>query len=113
MARSSYVRDDLGSEVVAPWGYYQPLEQGTIDYAGRQLLYTLGSACIEASCCGKGSWSYARVEGYLSVGASAPASGGAADAGPMEVDTVEDAQQKAAITKLVTEKHPGVRVEFR
>jgi hypothetical protein len=113
MARITYSPGDFGSEVQAPWGYYQALEEATIDYAGRPVLYTLGSACIEASCCGKGSWNYARVEGYVVEGVSVPASGSASDAGPMEIETVEDVEAKAAIAKLVLEKHPGVRVEFR
>jgi hypothetical protein len=117
MARSSYSRNDLGTEVQAPWGYYQALEEGHIAYSGRQVVYTLGSACIEASCCGRGSWSYARVEGYLAGGASAPTPGespdGAPVSGSLEVDTVEDAEERAAIAQLLLEKHPGVRVEFR
>ena len=110
MARSTYSPDDLGSEIVAPSGYYQPFEEGFLDYEGKQLLYTLGSACIEASCCGKGSWSYARVEGYV-VGDTPPRARG--DGGAIEIDTVEDVEEKTAIANLLAEKHPGVRVEFR
>jgi hypothetical protein len=112
MGRSTYSPNDLGNEVTAPWGYYEPLEAGSLEYAGRRVLYTLGSACIEASCCGKGSWSYARVEGYA-VGVSGPLSGGELQMGPVEVETVEDTGEQLAITKLLMDKHPGVRAEFR
>jgi hypothetical protein len=110
MAKTTYSRSNLGSEVQAPWGYYQAQEEGHLAYSGRQVLYTLGSACIEASCCGKGSWNYARVEGYVDEagGHSDPAG-----MGPVEVDTVEDFGARAAITKLLGEEYPGVRVEFR
>jgi hypothetical protein len=110
MARSDYSRNDLGTEVQAPWGYYQALEEATIDYAGRRVLYTLGSACVEASCCGKGSWSYARVEGYAVEGDTAR---GPAGDHPVQVDTIETPKDRAAIAQLVTDRHPGVRVEFR
>ena len=110
MARSTYSPDDLGTEVVAPWGYYQPLEVGSLDHAGRQVLYTLGSACIEASCCGKGSWNYARVEGYVVEGAAVQTGGPGQG---VEVDTIESVQDRAAIAGLVMQKHPGIRVEFR
>jgi hypothetical protein len=129
MARTTYTPGDFSSEVQAPWGYYQALEEGSLDLEGRHLVYTLGSACIEASCCGKGSWNYARVEGYLVQGDAAPGSAQAADegrppasaggssqgpgSGPVEVDTLDDPQERAAIAKLLVEKHPGVRVEFR
>jgi hypothetical protein len=110
MTRSRYSHDNLGTEVQAPWGYYQALEEGHLTYSGRQVLYTLGSACIEASCCGKGSWNYVRVEGYVDEksGQSDPAG-----VDPVEVDTIEEAGERAAIAKLLGEEHPGVRVEFR
>jgi hypothetical protein len=109
VARVTYSPDDLGKEVVAPSGYYQPLEEGSLDYAGKRLLYTLGTACIEASCCGRGTWDYLRVEGYVIAGASADLTGGL----PVEIDTVEEVAERAAIIGLLQEKHPGARIEFR
>ena len=111
MVRHPYLPEELGNEVVAPSGYYQPLEEVVVDYQGKRLLYVLGTGCIEASCCGKGSWSYARVEGFV----TGEPGGGEAGLGPgqMLVDTIEDAGQKEAIAALLRERHPGVRVEFR
>jgi hypothetical protein len=110
MAKSTYSRGDFGTEVQAVWGYYQPMEAAVLEFAGKLLLYTLGSACIEASCCGKGSWNYVRVEGYVAKGGPEWTLGGSE---PVEIDTIEDTQEQAAIAKLLAEKHPGVRVEFR
>jgi hypothetical protein len=110
MVKSTYSPGDFGSEVQAPWGYYQPMEEGTLEFAGKSVLYTLGSACIEASCCGKGSWTYARVEGYV-AGGSSPQGSGAGE--PVEIDAIEDPVEKAEIAKLLAERHPGVRVEYR
>jgi len=110
MTRSRYVSEELGSEVRAPSGYYQPLEEGYIDYQGRRLLYTLGNACIETSCCGVGDWRYARVEGYAVDHASGH---GGRGSGSIEIETIEDEDERAAIGKLLEDKHPGVRVEFR
>ncbi len=106
MARLSYALDALGVEVAAPSGYYQPVQEDFLYFQDRRLLYTLGTACIEASCCGVGSWNYLRVEGYL-------VEGGAGASGTVEVDTVEATQEKTVITRLLQAKHPGVRVEFR
>ena len=110
MTRSRYVSEDIGSEVATPSGYYQPLEEGYLDYQGRRFLYTLGNACIEASCCGVGDWRYARVEGYVVGHAAGPGGGGN---GPIEIETIEDEDERAAVGKLLEDKHPGVRVEFR
>jgi hypothetical protein len=109
VARSIYPADEIGHEIAAPSGYYRPCEQGFTAHAGRRLLYTLGTACIEASCCGRGSWDYLRVEGYVVAGPSEDPTTG----GPVEIDTVEDAAEKAAIARLLQGKHPGARIEFR
>lgn len=112
MTRVQYSRDELGGEIQAPWGYYQPLEEGSLEYGSRQVLYTLGSACIEVSCCGHGSWEYARVEGYVVDGGTA-SPGGDAEGATIELETIESAEQRAEISKLIQEQYPGVRVEFR
>lgn len=112
MTKILYSRDELGGEVQAPWGYYQPLEEDSLEYAGRQVLYTLGSACIEVSCCGNGSWNYARVEGYMPDSAEASPGDGSV-AVTLELDPVEGPDHRAAIAQSIQQKHPGVRVEFR
>ena len=110
MAKSRYLSEELGTEVATPSGYYQPLEEGYVDHQGRRLLYTVGSACVEASCCGVGDWRYIRVEGYLVNDAC---SGGGNEERGMEIETVEDENERAAISKLLEDKHPGTRIEFR
>ena len=110
MARFIYSPEESGGEIAAPSGYYQPLETGFIDFAGKRLLYTLGAACIEASCCGVGSWSYLRVQGYA-VESDWPVdlSAGA----PVVVDTIEGEAEKAAIVEFLRERYPAARIEFR
>jgi hypothetical protein len=110
MARATYIPEDVGNEVSAPSGYYQPVDKAIIDYEGKKILYTSGVACIEASCCGTGSWQYLRVEGYV------------VDNEPyqdrsfedrIEIETIEDDGEKKAISKRLLERHPGARIEFR
>lgn len=103
MARATYTFEDLGNEVGAPSGYYHPLEYGFLEHQGRRVLFIRGTACIEASCCGVGSWNYLRVEGYV------------VDTRPedFEIDTVEFARDRAAIRGLLQKQHPSARIEFR
>jgi hypothetical protein len=110
MTSARYVPEDLGCEVAAPSGYYQPLEEAFLGLSGKRLLYILGTACIDASCCGTSSWQYLRVEGFV-VENDSPQSKG--DADYVEVDTIEDDADKAAIRELLLGKHPGARIEFR
>ena len=107
--RSTYTREDLGVEVVAPSGYYVPLEEHVVQFRGEQLLYVLGSYCVEASCCGVGSRNYIRVEGYVRGDGSLLED----DATSVEIDTIEDAGEKIPIRDLLLNKHPGVAIEFR
>jgi hypothetical protein len=110
MARTRYVPEDVGVEVCAPSGYYQPLEEALIDYHDRPVLYVLGVACIEASCCGTGDWQYLRVEGYVVQGGRGR--GGKVES-PVEIETIEDEGEKRAIGELLLERHPGAKIEFR
>lgn len=110
MGRVTYTREDFGAEIVAPSGYYQPVEEVWIEHDGRSLLYVLGTACIEASCCGVGSWNYVRVEGFLAPGADAQ---DLAAQGAVDVETVEGVSARAALNRLLLQKYPTARIEFR
>ena len=113
MARATYTPESLGTEIEAPSGYYTPIEERFIDLDGKRLLYVLGSACIETSCCGTGSWSYARVEGYVVGQHSLERPRGEAGGTPLEIETVEDAAERTVIGTLLLDRHPGIRIEFR
>lgn len=46
-------------------GYYVPQKEVRLKYDGREVLYVIGKAVIESSCCGTGNWMYAIVPGYI------------------------------------------------
>ena len=46
-------------------GYYTPEKEVRLKYNGREVLYVTGTAVIESSCCGSGSWAYVLVPGYI------------------------------------------------
>lgn len=110
MARATYVPEDFGVEVLTPSGYYLPLEAAFAQFHGRRLLYILGDYCIEASCCGVGSWNYLRVEGYI-VHSDEPKC--MTPDTQFEIETVENDLEKKEIGELLLNRHPGVRMEFR
>ena len=45
--------------------YYTPQKEVRLQYNGREVLYVIGQAVVESSCCGNGSWGYAIVPGYI------------------------------------------------
>ena len=46
-------------------GYYTPEKEARLKCNDREVLYVIGQAVIESSCCGVGSWGYALVPGYI------------------------------------------------
>ncbi len=63
---TKYTHLELGKDVdVGIGGHYTPEKEERLQYNGREVLYVSGSAEIEASCCGGGSWKYAIVPGYI------------------------------------------------
>jgi hypothetical protein len=110
VAKATYVPEVFGTEVVAPAGYYLPLEAAFAEYNGRQLLYILGNYGIEASCCGVGSWNYLRVEGYI---LQSPHPESSTHDACYEIETIENDLETKEIGKLLLDRHPGVRIEFR
>ncbi len=61
-----YAHQPLGEDVpTGIAGYYTPFREVRLPYRGRTLLYVVGRAVIESSCCGSGAWDYAVVPGYL------------------------------------------------
>ncbi len=60
-----YAHQKLGEDYGGIAGYYTPLKEIRLDYKGRQILYIVGRAVIESSCCGTGNWPYALVPGYI------------------------------------------------
>jgi hypothetical protein len=90
--------EDIGCEIVAPAGYYLPIEKNTLDVSGRMLLYIRGSACIESSCCGVGSWEYIAVVGYVKEEG--------------DIVRVEDEEEQESVRHLLSRLHPNARIEF-
>lgn len=63
---NEYTHLKLGEDYVTGIaGYYTPEKEARLKYNGREVLYVIGQAVIESSCCGVGSWGYALVPGYI------------------------------------------------
>ncbi len=91
-------------------GGYLFVEEGKLDYRGKEVLYLVGMACIEASCCGTGGSAFIKVPGYIRAWKK-----GRNEAGlPVsEVERIEAYGQRKEIRGLLQERHPGfTQVEF-
>jgi hypothetical protein len=91
-------------------GGYLFVEEGKLDYRGKEVLYLVGMAGIEASCCGTGGSAFIKVPGYIRAWKK-----GRNEAGlPVsEVERIEAYGQRKEIQGLLQERHPGfTQVEF-
>ena len=62
---SEYTHLELNKEYCSISGYYIPCEENLLKYNGRDVLYVLGRAAAESTCCGSGNWDYILVVGYV------------------------------------------------
>ncbi len=62
---SRYTHLELNHDILAPSGYYTPLQEVRLKYGGREVLYTVSRAVVECSCCGACNFNAALVPGYI------------------------------------------------
>ena len=107
--KKEYNHLELGVEVHNIAGYYVPLEEHIIPFDGKELLFLLGFACIESSCCGVRSWNYIQVPGFLLN--KNVKEGPEGITGVSEVDTIDDSNTKIRIAEILAAKYPGADVD--
>ena len=76
---SEYIHPELNQRVEFFGGGYSFLEEGKITHEGKEVLYLLGTAAVESSCCGRGGCAFIKGAGLCSFpGRRARESGGEA-----------------------------------
>jgi len=91
-------------------GGYLFVEEGRLPIRGKEVLYFVGMAGIESSCCGTGGCAFIKVAGYIRAWKK-----GRSEAGrPVsEVERIEARDQQAKIAEALKMRHPGFsQVEF-
>jgi hypothetical protein len=91
-------------------GYYTPEREVRLPYEGREVLYVVGQAVVESSCCGlTGNWTYAIVPGfvinwqYTQNERGLPVS---------DVQPISDEATKETIRQIIEKKESAVMVGF-
>ena len=62
---SDFVHPELGLEITAIGGHYVFTKEIRLPHRGREILYYVGYAVLDTSCCGIGGSAYALVAGYI------------------------------------------------
>ena len=58
-------KHELRKEVRSIAGGYELEKEGTLEMDGKEVLYVVGNAVVDSSCCGFGGCRYALVPGYV------------------------------------------------
>ena len=60
-----YIHPVLNEEIRTISGHYILSRENRLTFNDRQVLYLIGCAVVDSSCCGTGGWAYALVPGYI------------------------------------------------
>jgi len=63
--KKEYIHQRLNQEITAIGGYYVLMKEARLPLQGREVLYVVGYAVIDTSCCGIGGCAYALVPGFI------------------------------------------------
>lgn len=105
-----YTHLELGKDVeIGIAGYYTPEKEVRLKYNDREVLYVIGTAVVESSCCGSGSWKYAIVPGYLVDWQHTKNEDGLLVS---EVEPVRDDEAQAAIRRIIEKTESASPIGF-
>ena len=104
-----YTHLKLNEDSYCPAGYYTPEKEVKLKYNNREVLYVVGHAVMESSCCGIGDWIYALVPGYIVDWQT-----GKNEAGlPVsEVEPVSDRATRGDVRRIISEAESVSQIEF-
>ena len=95
----------LDEEVNAIGGSYVAIKEIRLPYEGREILYLIGHAAVDASCCGVGGCGYAKVPGFL-LDWKAGLSDGSHPVS--HVEPIADREVRKAVRRIIA-REEGVR----
>lgn len=100
---AEYVHVEVGEEIRSIAGYYKVLEEGVLEYKGREVLYLVKMAVVETSCCGPGGLGFISVPGYI---VAPRARQDAQGAWITDVERISDETERKEIAGILKDGNP-------
>ncbi len=100
---------EIGKEIRFISGGYELEREGTLEVDGRTIVYAVGNALLDSSCCGYWGCRFAVVPGYVTRWKYRLDQEGTAVS---SVDSVKDEQLQRYITKLLEQNEGVTQVQF-
>jgi hypothetical protein len=104
-----FIHPVLNKAVRTISGHYILSQEKRLSYKGRQVLYLVGCAVVDASCCGPGGCTYALVPGYIEEWKYKT---GCDDLFVSRVEPIRDADVQSEIRRLIIKKESVQQVNF-
>jgi hypothetical protein len=106
----NYVHQALHQEVSAIGGRYVLVKRARLPFRGREVLYLVGHAAFDSTCCGVGGCAYALVPGFVLRWKE----GTDAEGWPVSlVEPVRDEATQRALRRLIQEREVVQQVVFQ
>ena len=100
---------ELGREVRSISGSYELEKEAKLEIHGKEVLYVVGNAVVDSSCCGVWGCRYALVPGYVKKLKTRQDDHGLWIS---EVEPVIDGATRQKITRVLKEKETVQQVQF-
>jgi hypothetical protein len=104
-----YAHPKLGQEISAIGGHYVFTDERRIPYNDREILYFVGYAVLNSTCCGVGGCAYVLVPGFILEWKYKKSRG---DAFVSQIEPIRDFQVQQEIRRLIQRKEIFHQVTF-
>jgi hypothetical protein len=104
-----YIHQGLNQEITAIGGHYVLVKETRLLYDGREVLYLVGHAAFDTSCCGPGGCAYALVPGFVVSWHSRQTE---EDLAISQIEPIEDTDTQSEIRRLIQQLETVQQVIF-
>jgi len=104
-----YVHEALNQEIAAVGGHYVPVKEARLPFRGREVLYLVGYAAFDNTCCGAGGFAYALVPGFVTSWKSRQKKDGLAVS---EVEPIRDEAAQRELRRSIEQQETIHQVQF-
>ena len=105
-----YLHEPLNEEITSIAGHYTIDKEERLSFKGREVLYVVGHAIVDSSCCGTTGCRYAMVQGTI---IDWHAKTGDRGHPVTMVERITDPIDRDSIKKQIEEAEIHVQVQFR
>jgi hypothetical protein len=104
-----YRHEILNQEFKTISGHYAVQQEVRLPFRGREILYVVGYAEVDTSCCGTGTITYALVAGFIVTWRDLKENGSIVS----RVEPIRDQTLQAEIENLIRQREIVNQVDFR